>query len=70
MGHNTNDYLAIAVARNEPEILGQDMTPGDICRRPRTPQVSRRLPHHQSRRPGGRLFGVHLAPADLAPCSP
>jgi hypothetical protein len=30
MGHNTSDYLAIAVARNEPEILDQDMTPGDI----------------------------------------
>jgi hypothetical protein len=30
MGHNTSDYLAIAVARNEPKILDQDMTPGDI----------------------------------------
>ena len=29
MGHNTSDYLAIAVARNEPEILDQNMTPGD-----------------------------------------
>jgi hypothetical protein len=30
MGYNTSDYLAIAVARNEPKILDQDMTPGDI----------------------------------------
>jgi hypothetical protein len=27
---NTSDYLATAIAWNEPEILDQDMTPADI----------------------------------------
>jgi hypothetical protein len=30
MSANTSDYIATATARNEPEVLDQDMTAGDI----------------------------------------
>jgi hypothetical protein len=40
MGQNNSDYLATAVARNEPGVLDREMTPTDIV------EVLKRLNFH------------------------
>jgi hypothetical protein len=48
MGQNNSDYLATAVARNEPEVLDRKMTPTDIV------EVLKRLIEHSILDPVGR----------------